>query len=166
MIKTLRVFCFLVFIVCGCATDKSIQLFPVSPGVVQYYIPATDWKVKALKVQLDITYRAEAGSSAVCNVSVIGKDKIPPMVSSISLIGDGVSYSLENISIMFADAENRKLRLNTTIAQDNFLALLKAELVSLALLAGGNEYQFAAPKDFYTYKEQLVTGLSYTQDIP
>jgi hypothetical protein len=152
----------LVFVLYGCSTAaRTISVYSAGPGVTQYYIPSTDWKADKIKVKLDITYRHELDSPAVCNFSLTGKGQIPPAVSAGSFTGDGVSYPLTDLSVIFANSSKKTLRMSSKIAQGDFLALLNARSLTFLVVAGGEEYRCTPPKQFYTNKDQLAANVSY-----
>jgi hypothetical protein len=152
---------FVVFVLCGCALSRDITVFTASPGVVQVYLPPTKWNEKDLKALLDITYRHQPGSSAVCNISIKTGWRIPPMVSSGALVGDGISYPLKDIKVLFL--EKKVLRITTNIAQDDFIALLNAQSVHLSLaLSDGSRYQCTPAKIFQEYKDHAAILISYS----
>jgi hypothetical protein len=143
------------------------MITPLPPeGRLKYYIFAADWKnVQSSypKVKLDITYIDEPERPAVCNISFIQRKESPRTYGNLYITGDGVPYPLEEAKILLVSPKDRTLRITSNISEENFRALLEAQVIGLDFTLDGGEFRCIAPKKFLGAKDQVREGLSYFQ---
>ncbi|GHV44115.1 hypothetical protein AGMMS49546_27550 [Spirochaetia bacterium] len=148
----------------ACATNPELKLFLVSENVKQFFIPPTEWKnvnSNNVLVDLDITYNTDPASVARCNISFKGSKKSPHEVTSASFIGDGVSYTLQEISYLYLNSSKKTLRISTKSPPENIIAVLESKAIALKAVVDGVEYQFVPSKSFLTLKDQFLEEYRY-----
>jgi hypothetical protein len=155
-----------VFCVCwmagGCAAGPEVKMFIAEGGAVQYFIPPTGWKPAAgdgIGARLDITYRDAAEFEAIVNISFTGKERTPHQVSFAALYGDGAMLPLKNIRVIYLKPGAKELRISAAMSRDHLLPALAASVVTLGAVIDGNEYRFAAPKEFAGLGAELYESI-------
>ncbi|MDR2019382.1 MAG: hypothetical protein LBQ14_01295 [Treponema sp.] len=142
------------------------MITPMSPGILKYYIRASEWNTKGLtypKVKIDITYIDEPERPAVCNISFIQHKEIPRELSSAWFIADGVQLPLKDFQVLVVSLKQKTLRITSNLPENNFKTLLNASVVSFFCVLDGVEYQCEPPKWFYAAKNEIAEGLAYFQ---
>lgn len=145
----------LVLLALGCTSAKYVNIFPVAPGVFQYFLPPTRWEAKTLDVEVDITYRNVPGSPAACNISLVKSGSMPRTVSSAFFTASGAEYPLENITKLFAELKDNKLRITTQLPGEKFLKLLEEPALLLVVILDGTQYDCTPPEVFLEYCRQV-----------
>jgi hypothetical protein len=155
-------FVLFIFVCASCSTTPTLRNFFVSPGVIQYFIPATEWKAQdsKAKAQPDITYRTGADTPAYINISFFGEKTIPRAVTSISFNGNDIVYPLENITILYPDLKKKELRVSTEGDRDTLLSLLEAESITLVAEIDGVKHTYIPKKNFYKLKNEFLILVS------
>jgi hypothetical protein len=151
------------FFFVACTTTPAIKSFFIAPGVIQYFLPPTDWTTKnsrKIKARLDITYRTRTESPAAINISFINEDGYFRNVSSATLVGDGFEYALNDITVFFIDPVKHELRIGAMGDRDTLTRLLESNSIVLRALIDGAEYIFEHDKTFFVLKEQFLVGIS------
>ena len=153
----------ILFIIAACTTAPSLINYFVSPGIMQYFIPPTDWNAhdSRAKAQLDITYRNEAGIPAIINITFIGENSMPREAVSVSLNGDGVNYPLNIITVIYRDSRKRELRISAEGDPNSLITLLEAESITLSAEIDGLEYTYTPGKHFITLKNDFLDVIIY-----
>ena len=151
------------FIFAACSTAPSVVSYFVSTGVMQYFLPPTDWTVPRSKTKavLDITYRTGTDTPATVNISFFGERSIPRNITSISFNGRGIEYPLENIAILYPEPRKRELRITAEGNRDTFISLLEAEPITLIAEIDGRRYTFIPDKQFTALKNDFLLATSY-----
>jgi hypothetical protein len=152
------------FIFVACAVTPRVRSFFVSPGVVQYFLPPTDWTIensKKIKARLDITYRTGVEMPATVNLSFFDMEKDIQNVSSASLVGGGVDYPLADIVFFFFNPETKELRVSTSGDRYTLADVLNAENLTLKAVVDGTEYLYKPSKDFFSLKDRFVAGIRH-----
>jgi hypothetical protein len=147
----------------ACSTAPSLVSYFVSTGVMQYFLPPTNWTVRGSKAKalLDITCRTETGIPAIVNISFFGEKSIPRRITSISFNGRGVDIPLENIAILYPDPKKRELRITAEGNRDALISVLEAEPITLTAEIDGQRYTFIPDKKFISLKNDFVLAASY-----
>ncbi|MDR3200467.1 MAG: hypothetical protein LBT68_03310 [Spirochaetales bacterium] len=161
--KKIHILKIIVFILalCGCRTQSDyVTIFPVSPGVFQYYLAPTEWQTDGLEVYVDITYRNIPGNSAICNISLINSGRQPRSVSSAFFTAGGENYPLEDIARLFSELESSKLRITSTIPGARLEEMFAAAAITLTVILDGVEYVCVPPKLFLDYKTQVLNDIT------
>jgi hypothetical protein len=154
----------LFFVFVGCVTAPVVKSFFVAPGVVQYFLPSTEWTVKKspkMKAQLDITYRTGVETPPVVNISFINTKKNIGRVSAASLSGNGTEYPLRDITVFYFDPEKRELRISSTGDRDTLADVLEADDIVLKAVVDGAEYVYTPEKNFFILKDQFTAGIRH-----
>ena len=153
----------LVFMACTTAPAPSLVSFFIETGVMQYFLPPTDWVAQGsgTKARLDITYRTGTDTPATVNISFFGKKSIPRRITSIAFKGNSIVYPLENIVVLYPEPEKRELRVTTEGNRDTLVSVLEAESVTLIAEIDGVLYTYTPDKNFNSVKDDFVTALSY-----
>jgi hypothetical protein len=146
----------------SCASAPEIKTYFVEAGVVQYFLPPTEWKAKdssRLKARLDITYRTGTDTPATINISFIDTKRHPQRVSSVSLEGEGVYYPLEDIFPLFYNPETHELRISGKGNRDTLADILQADNLVLRAVLDGDEYLFTPERSFFSSKDRFIAGI-------
>jgi hypothetical protein len=151
-----------ILLLCGCRTQSDyITIFPVSPGVFQYYLSSTQWETGGeLEVHVDITYRNLPGNPAICNISLINTDRQPRSVSSAFFTSGAVDYPLENINRLFSEPENGKLRITSSLPGESLETMFASDSITLTITLDGVVYKCIPPELFLNYKNQVLDDIS------
>jgi hypothetical protein len=126
-----------------------------------------EWKGdrKDIGATCDITYRYEPGFPGVYNItftytSKANTGKVPPVPSALTLTGDGVNYTLNNIETLFIDSEKRQTRITSQIDGDDLFNLLNSRSIGLTAVLGGTEYRFTPPGEFLAYRDKVIADIT------
>jgi hypothetical protein len=160
----LRKFFPVLFVFAACAVTPTVKSFFVAPGVMQYFLPPTDWTVensKRIKARLDITYRTKVETPATVNLSFFNMGKDIQNVSSASLVGDGVDYPLTDMVFFFFNPETKELRISSSGDRYTLADVLEAENITLKAVVDGTEYLYKPSKDFFSLKDRFVAGIQH-----
>jgi hypothetical protein len=160
--KTLKILpALLVF--AACATAPSLTSYFVTTGVMQYFLPPTEWAAQGSrsKACLDITYRTGTDTPATVNISFFGEKSIPRSIISVSLNGSGVDYPLDNITVLYPNPDERELRITAEGSRDTLASLLESETITLTAEIDGVIHTYISRKDFIKLKDDLLTVISY-----
>jgi len=155
----------IILVLSSCSSVPDLRTFLVGDGVLQYFIPPTEWTVidsKDSKSKLDVTCRTgpDVTAPATVNISFYGKNEMPKNVSSAALHGAGVDCQLENISIILVNNERKEYRITTQADRDKFFAVLNAEPVTLTAEVDGVSYTYTPHKYFIKLKDQFLSEIS------
>ena len=153
----------LLLVIVACSSTPSIRTYFVEAGVVQLFVPPTDWTAKSTKIkaQLDITYRVGTDIPPAVNISFFGGKTIPRQITSISLNGSGHSCVFENITVLYPNMKKKEVRITSTANRDDLLSVLAADRVILAAEIDGIPHQFIPDKNFQILKNEFLTSISY-----
>ena len=159
----IKLFFPVLFVLAACAATPSLVSYFVETGVVQHFIPPTDWKAQGsgARARLDITYRTNTADPATINISFFGEKTIPRRISSAALRGDGAEYTLRNIVILYPDPDKRELRITSEGDRDTLSSLLGSQEITLTASIDGNEYSYVPDRHFVKVKESFITAISY-----
>jgi hypothetical protein len=96
----------------------------------------------------------------VCNISFFNKKASSKEVASLSFVGDGNIYPLNDVSVMFTRAEYGELRITSVISLEKLLDLFRSEEISLRAALWPAEYTFIPNEEFLLYQAQFLQQLS------
>jgi hypothetical protein len=153
-----------IFIFGGCVTAPEVKIFFVAPGIVQYFLPPTEWRAKnspKMKVRLDITYRTGVETPPAINLSFINTKEHIGGVSAVSLTGNGVEYQLQEITVLYYNPEKHELRISSIGDRDTLADILAANDIAIRATVDGVEYIWTPAKNFFNQKDQFLAGIRY-----
>jgi len=157
----------ILFIFTACSTAPSMISYFVDTGIMQYFLPPTDWAAQGAgaKVQerarLDITHRTNTDTPVTVNISFFGKKSIPRKMTSITLSGNDTVCPLENIVVLYPDPEKRELRVTTEGNRDDLVSVFETEPITLTAEIDGVLYTYAPDKNFIKLKNDFLMAISY-----
>ncbi|MDR1317406.1 MAG: hypothetical protein LBK13_11095 [Spirochaetales bacterium] len=152
-----------ILILAGCQSQsRYVTIFPISPGVFQYYLTPTEWETDNgdIEVSVDITYRNTPGNSAICNISLVNTARQPRSVSSAFFSSGAADYPLENIGRLFSELENSKLRITSTLPGLSLEELFASDSITLTIVLDGIAYLCTPPELFIEYKNQVLDDIN------
>jgi hypothetical protein len=152
---------FFLFVLAACAATPSLVSFFAGDGVIQYFLPPTNWTARNSKAALDITYRTNSDMLPFINITFFGGRNMPRGIGSVSLHGDGIDYPLENISVLFANVDRNELRITSTGDRDALIALLNSEPITLRAEFDGIEHIYTPDKRFINLKNKFLIAASF-----
>jgi hypothetical protein len=144
----------------GCASAvPTMRTMPVGDDIYLYFIPPSTWSVTEAKniLSLDITYRSEKDTPAVCNISFFDTEKIPGEVTAIAFTNGSTVYPLHGVKTMFVSQDKNELRITSSIPIEELRKALEAQTIYLQFTLDGIRYTAAAPKLFLINKEQFLS---------
>ena len=155
--------CFSFLILVSCSTKPSLVSYYLDVGVMHYFIPATEWSGigSKAKAKLDITYRSGSDAPVTVNVSFFGENSLPRSITSISLNGNEIECSLENISVLFPNPKDRELRITTQGDRGNFISVLESASITLIAEIDCTRHSFLPNQQFYKVRNEFLTAISY-----
>jgi len=153
----------ILFIFIACATPPSLVSFFIETGVIQYFIPPTEWVAQGTgaKARVDITCRTGTDIPAAVNISFFGKKTIPRKITSITFNGNGIDHSLENIAVLYPEPDKRELRITAEGDRDSMVSVFEAEPITLTAEIDGVLYTYTPDKNFIKLKNDFITAVSY-----
>jgi hypothetical protein len=157
-------FSLFLFIFVGCAAAPAVRTFFVAPGIVQYFLPPTEWTVEnssKMKVRFDVTYRTGVETPPTINLSFVDPQKNIGGVSAAFLSGGGAEYPLHDITVLYFDPKTHELRVSSTGDRDTLADTLGASDLVLKAVVDGVEYTFIPGKQFPALRDQFVAGIRH-----
>ena len=162
----------LLLVFTSCSTAPSLTSYFVDTGVMQYFLPPTDWAAHGsgaktpeanaqAKARLDITFRTGTDTPATVNISFFGKSSIPRRITAITLNGGSAVCPLENIGVLYPDPDKRELRITAGGNRDALVSTLETEPITLTAEIDGVLYTYTPDKHFIKIKNDFLTAISY-----
>jgi len=156
-------FLFIIFtlIFASCVSTPDLKTFLVGDGVLQFFIPPTEWNAKDSKASLDVTCRTgpDITAPATVNISFYGNKERPKNVSSASLHGAGTDCPLDDISIILVNNEKKEYRITSKADRDKYFAVLNGEPITLTAEVDGVPYTYTPGKQFIKLKNQFLSEI-------
>lgn len=147
----------------SCAASPALISYYAGPGVIQHFIPPTEWQAKgsAARARPDITYRTNTADPATINISFFGEKTIPRRIESAAFRGDGAVYPLRNISVLYPDPDKRELRITAEGDRETLASLLESSAITLEASIDGIAYSYVPDRHFNSIRESFVTAIWY-----
>ena len=145
----------------GCSTyGLGLQSFFVESGIMQYYIPQSEWKGKNASAVPDFTFRqSNLNGGAVCNISFVLKKTPPRIVNSVIFITDDKEYWIQEILPMFREHSAKLVRVSMHINEEDFVQILGSKSLKMTATIDGLEYKFYPSRAFMQNKNELYNNL-------